>query len=409
MEHTPADEASLEASGVFDLVADTAWEREIEGTRVLFGAHRIDDLGPLVSDLHGQRVLLVADPGITAAGHCQRAMASLERAGLQPLLFDTVDENPTDENVAEGVRAASDHAADFLVALGGGSAMDCSKGINFLYSNGGSMADYEGFGRAKKAMLSSVAVPTTAGTGSEAQSYALITASATHRKMACGDAGARFRAVILDPSLTASVPSRTAAASGLDAVAHAVESYVAKNRSAASARLARTAWTTLDQHLASAMESPGDHLEWGAMQIAAFLAGAAIERSMLGAAHACANPLTANHGLTHGVAVALMLPHVVRFNAEAVPELYAELDAARGWRAASRELAGDPGEALACRIEALRTTAGLPSTLREAGLSDGTRSDLTELAELAGKQWTLRFNPRQASTRDLRDLYEMAL
>src|SRR4051794_24567015 len=143
-------------------------------TRVVYGPGTLSRLGELTRELGGSRVLLVTDPGLEEAGHPQRALAALRGAGLDVSVFDGVEENPSARHVGDGLELARRHRTDFLVAVGGGSSMDCAKGINFLYTNGGRIADYQGFGKATRPMLPSVAVPTTAGTGSEAQSYALI-------------------------------------------------------------------------------------------------------------------------------------------------------------------------------------------------------------------------------------------
>ena len=175
-------------------------------TRVVFGVGTLARLGELTRELGGQRVLLVTDPGLEAAGHPQRAAESLRAAGLAVVIFDGVEENPTTKHVEAGLEVAKANAIDFLVAVGGGSAMDCAKGINFLLTNGGRMQDYWGVGKATKPMLASIGVPTTAGTGSEAQSFALIADPETHMKMACGDKKAAFRAAILDPVVTTTQP-----------------------------------------------------------------------------------------------------------------------------------------------------------------------------------------------------------
>src|SRR5204863_4246486 len=143
---------------------------------------------------------------------------------------DAVEENPTSRHVEAGVAAARAHRADLLVAIGGGSAMDTAKGINFVFTNGGQIADYQGFAKATRPMLPSVGVPTTAGTGSEAQSYALIADESSHLKMACGDRKAAFRVALLDPELTVSQPRSVSAVTGIDSVAHALESYVTVKR-----------------------------------------------------------------------------------------------------------------------------------------------------------------------------------
>src|SRR5204863_1384379 len=170
--------------------------------------------------------LLVTNPGLEAAGHPQRALASLRDAKLDVFLFDGVEENPTTRHVEACLSFAQAQQIDLIVAVGGGSSMDCAKGTNFLLTNGGSMADYKGFGKATKPMLPSITVPTTAGTGSEAQSFALIADESTHMKMACGDRKAAFRIAILDPEVTVSQPLKVTAVTGIDALAHAVESYV---------------------------------------------------------------------------------------------------------------------------------------------------------------------------------------
>jgi alcohol dehydrogenase class IV len=369
--------------------------------RLVFGPGTVARLGELVRELGGTRVLLVTDPGLERAGHPQRALASLRAAGLEAFVFDGVEENPETHHVTAGAEAARDHRIDFLVAVGGGSSMDCAKGVNFLLTNGGEMADYKGYGKATKPMLPSVGVPTTAGTGSEAQAYALITDETTHLKMACGDRKAAFRVAILDPELTLTQPPAVTAVTGIDALAHAVESFVCAKRSALSEMLALTAWRHLEPSFGVVLERPDDLEARGRMQLGAHFAGMAIENSMLGAAHACGNPLTAHYGTTHGVAVGVMLPHVIRFNAVAVGSLYDQLASGSGLAN------GEPAaEVLARRLTGLMKSAGLPTTLTECGVS---RTILPLLAEEANGQWTARFNPRPVGEPELLWLYEAAL
>jgi alcohol dehydrogenase len=371
--------------------------------RVVFGAGALARLGELTRELSGRRVLLVTDPGLEGAGHPQRAIQSLRDAGLDVFVFDHVEENPTSHHVEIGERFARERGIDVLVAVGGGSSMDCAKGINFLLTNGGTMADYKGFGKAAKPMLPSVGVPTTAGTGSEAQSYALIADDQTHMKMACGDRKAAFRVAILDPEVTVTQPARLTAVTGIDALAHAIESFVCTVRTPLSQMYAQSAWRLLEPNLEPVLREPG-HLEArAAMQLGANFAGTAIENSMLGACHACANPLTAHYGLTHGVAIGVLLPHVIRFNTPAAAPLYAELVHETGL------LNGDgmaAGEALSRRIEQLLQVAELPRSLSAVGVS---RDILPVLAEEAAQQWTGRFNPRPVSEADLLHIYEAAL
>lgn len=294
-------------------------------TRVVFGNGSLDRLGELARELRGSRVLLVSDPGIIEAGHPARAGRALESAGCSWTLFSEVDENPTVEHVEAGLAVAKEFKPDMIVGLGGGSSMDCAKGINFLLTNGGSMRDYWGVGKATRPMLPLIAIPTTAGTGSEAQSFALIADPETNQKMACGDPKAAAAIAILDPHLTLSQPARVTALTGIDAVSHALETWVCKKRNAVSTMYSREAWRLLSGSLPRVLSVPSDQQARAGMLLGAHLAGAAIENSMMGIAHSCANPLTAHFGIVHGAAVGMMLPAVMRFNSAAVGSLYGEL------------------------------------------------------------------------------------
>lgn len=368
--------------------------------RVIFEPGALNRLGEAVRAVGGTRVLLVTDPGLEHVGHPQRALKVMRDADLAVFTFDGVRENPTEREVGEGVVFARTHHVDCIVAVGGGSSMDCAKGINFILTNGGRMADYKGHGRAAKPMLPSVGVPTTAGTGSEAQSYALITDERSHLKMACGDKKAAFRVSVLDPELTLSQPRSVTAVTGIDALAHAVESFVCTKRNAVSSMCAATAFRHLEPNFERVLRSPFDLAARSAMQVGAYLAGMAIENAMLGVCHSCANPLTAHYGITHGVAIGIMLPHVIRFNAAVVGDLYAEL--VGGSAGANGQ---PPAEALAARVSELTAAAGLPQSLKECNVSD-TILDL--LAEEANQQWTARFNPRPVAHADILKLYQAA-
>jgi alcohol dehydrogenase len=346
-------------------------------------------LGECCTKLAGTRVLLVTDPGLEHAGHPQQAQASIESAGLDCFVFDGVKENPTEREVRAGVAFAQEHRIDLIVAVGGGSSMDCAKGINFLLTNGGRMADYKGHGKATKPMLPSVGVPTTAGTGSEAQCYALITDEITHMKMACGDKNAAFRIAILDPLVTLSQPRGVTAVTGIDAIAHAVESFVCTKSTDASKAISLAAFRKLEPHFEVVLSEPDNLPARTAMQIGSHWAGMAIENAMLGVCHSCANPLTAHYGLTHGVAIGLMLPHVVRFNAAHAD--YTPLM---------------PAETLATRLRALANAANIPATLKDAGVDAGM---LPLLAQEANEQWTARFNPRPVTEREILELYQSAM
>ena len=367
--------------------------------RVIFGENTVDQIGRLTKELGGHRVLLVTDVGLLRSGHVERALHSLQKKSIKVFIFSDVEENPTTRHVENGVRFAKEHAPlDLIIACGGGSAMDCAKGINFLFTNGGTMEDYWGVDKATKPMLPSIGIPTTAGTGSEAQSFALISQEQTHIKMACGDKKAQFRAVILDPTLLTTVPQKVAAVTGIDAISHAIESYVCTKRNLISQMFAREAWRLLEKSFEIILKEPENIAAQSNMLLGAHFAGMAIENSMLGAAHACANPLTAHYNITHGVAAGLMLPHVIRFNSQMTHALYADLIGE------SKNSIG-AAEQLCERILQLKTTAGLPQQLRECRVE---KFVLPELAKAAATQWTAKFNPRPVTENELLELYEMA-
>ena len=202
--------------------------------RLIFGQDSLGQLGALMTEQGGRRALLVSDPGVVAAGHASKAVSCLEAAGIEVFSFEEIDENPTTRHVDKATSFARSNDIDCIVGIGGGSAIDTAKGVNFLITNGGRMEDYWGFGKASKPMLPMIAVPTTAGTGTETQSFALIVNEETNQKMACGDKKSLCKVVILDPQLTLSKPSRVTAASGIDAISHVVESWVSKPRNAIS-------------------------------------------------------------------------------------------------------------------------------------------------------------------------------
>ncbi|HEX8502660.1 MAG TPA: iron-containing alcohol dehydrogenase [Pyrinomonadaceae bacterium] len=370
-------------------------------TRVIFGAGSLSRLGEEARALGFRRALLVADRGLLEAGHVERASRLLEAAGVSAAPFHEFKSNPDAAMVERGRAFAAAAGVDSIVGLGGGSSLDCAKGVNFLLTNGGRMQDYVGYGRARRPLLPMVGVPTTAGTGSEAQSYALISDERTHAKMACGDASAAFRVAVLDAELTLSAPRGVTALAGFDAVAHAVETYVSARRNPLSEIFSREAWRLLEGAYERVLAEPEDVGARGRMLLGSHLAGAAIENSMLGAAHACANPLTARYGAEHGAALAALLPSVIRWNAREVGARYAEL-AGRG----TSQGAGDSGgEALARRVEELAEAGDLRRRLSESGVP---RGDLPSLAAEAAVQWTGRFNPRAFDAAGALEVYEWA-
>lgn len=378
-------------------------------TRVIFGLGAFQQLGQIARELKFKRTLLVADAGMVACGYVDEATKLLNKTGLDVFHFGEFGENPDTAMVEAGRKFAEPLEIDSIIALGGGSSMDCAKGIGFLLAGGGSMKEYWGHDKLSsrqdaKPMLPMLCVPTTAGTGSDGQSYALISDAETHVKMACGDKQAAFKVALLDPRLTVTMPAELTAISGYDAISHAVESFVTKKRNAVSDLFAREAWRLLAANYEQVLADPQNLEARGAMLLGSFYGGTAIENSMLGATHACANPLTKNFGTTHGLAIGLMLPHVVRWNKEAVGARYKELAAIAGLASDAADQT-NAVESLAGRLEQLRAAGGLPNNLSSIGVS---KTNLPGLAEEAAKQWTGSFNPRDWNVEGAMEVYEKA-
>jgi len=355
-------------------------------TRVLFGEGEFSRVGEVARELGGTKCLLVADRGMVEAGYAGEAARSLKARRMEVIAFHDFDTS-TAAAVLAGAELAAPHKIDLIVAIGGGSSLDCAKAINFVASNGGAARDYWGYGKASRPMLPMIAVPTTAGAGSEAQSYAIV--SENHVKMVIGDSKAIFRAAILDPKLTVTQPHALAAATGYDAISHAVETLVSTRRTALSECFSRSAWRLLNGNFERVLKHPEDLNARGAMLIGAHFGGLAIENSMLGAAHACAGPLTEHYPIPHGQAIALLLSHVVEWNSAVSGRHYDEL------------FAGD----LAKRLRELAEIAGLPVFLQDAAVP---REALPRLAEEAASQWTGKFNPRHFDAGAALEIYQNA-
>jgi len=358
--------------------------------RLIFGPGRVAELGTEVAALGVSKVLIVTDAGIVAAGHVDRAVALLTAAGIATTVYEGAHANPSESDIEACRSFVAKLRPEALIGLGGGSSMDTAKGCNFLLHNGGRMADYRGYGLAKKPMLPFIAIPTTAGTGSECQSYALVSSDLTHEKMACGDPKALACLAILDPELTASQPQSVATLTALDALSHALESAVCTTRNPISAAFSSQAFDLIASSIRNVITGTADLETRGRMLLGAAMAGSAIENSMLGAAHAAANPLTASYGIAHGHAVALMLPHVVRLNLgdPAIAAIY-------------QQLGTHLGRPLLAWLAETIDLAGLPCPVIDP-------SAIAQLAEAATQQWTGRFNPVPMTAATFTALYNNA-
>lgn len=385
-------------------------------TRLEFGVASLGRLPAIAREVIGDavgdrapRVFLVTDRGVLAAGHAPRARDLLAADGFTVEVFAQTHENPDADDVAACRTALGDFDPDLFIALGGGSSIDTAKGCAFVLAGGGTMHDYQGYGKARGTLRPLVAVPTTAGTGSEVQSFALIgRGGGSHAKMACGDAQAAPRVALLDPALTLTMPTFVTVCTGLDTLVHAVETAVTTARNEQSGACSQHAFELVNRHFPRVIEGPEDLEARTGMMLAAAQAGFAIEGSMLGAAHSMANPLTAHHDIPHGLAVGLMLPGVMRFNRvdSRASGLYAGLARSTGVCGAVGE--GDAVDALIARVDDLVEVA-LRAIGSERALAAVAAGEVGGLAEEAAGQWTAQFNPRPIGRDDFEQLYRQAL
>jgi alcohol dehydrogenase class IV len=306
------------------------------------------------------------------------------------------------------VDAGAAHAApsgiDLIVGLGGGTSLDCAKAINLALTNadlnkGGRIADYRGYGKATRPLHPMIAVPTSAGTGSESQSDVWLVDSAAKARINVGDLKMTYRVALLDPKLTLTQPPELAAASGYDAISRALETLWSSKRTPISECFSREAWRLLDGSFTRSVRVPEDLEARGAVQLGAHLAGLAAEYSSLGAAHALARSLAANCGLRRGAAHALMLPHVVRWYSEAL----AKEGSSPGISVNGTGAAGYA--ALGARLRDLAAAAELPQALRDTPVPE---SVLPRLAEEAAAEWSARFSPRALDAVAALELYQAA-
>ena len=370
--------------------------------RLIYGCGALNKVPEAIKDMGIQKVLIVTDSGIVSAGYPERLKGILTDAGFESFIYGDSRENPTEQDAENCASVARDFEPDLIIGLGGGSSMDTAKACNFIYTNGGRMEDYMGYGKASKPMLPLICIPTTSGTGSECQSFALISRDSDHKKMACGDPKNAALISVLDPELTVSQPFQVTANTGMDAITHAIETFVSKKANPFSRLYSAEAFRLLALAFPVVLQEPENLEARGAMLLGAAYAGLAIEHSMLGAAHGCANPISARFDVIHGQAVGAMLPSVIRKNSEdtAVKEDYMDL------LSSVTGSESDHYESLADLVESYLEFADLPVRISEFGVKE---EDIPELAEDAESQWTSTFNPVYFSYRDFAEVYGNAL
>lgn len=370
--------------------------------RLVMGTDALDTVAAELTE-RGSGILIVTDPGIVAAGILDLVIGALEISKLPIHTFTEVVGNPDVATVEAASRALESSGADLVVAVGGGSSMDVAKSIALLATNGGAIADYEGADRFAQRPLPIIMVPTTVGSGSEVTKGAVITNPETNVKMVIVSDLLFATIAVLDQRVVANLPGRIAATTGMDALTHAIEAYVALGANPVTDAINLGAIELIGTHLVAASQGDSDALYQ--MLIASSMAGIGFHDAGLGAVHALANTLGAHYGVHHGTANALFLPYVMDYNLPAAERRFARIAAALG-----EDVTGlsdrEGAERAAAAVHRLAAETGVPRTLGELDI-DGSK--LEEMARDAMLQADLPGNPRQASYEDLLELYRRAL
>lgn len=368
------------------------------------GAHK--ELGQQIKALGGTRPFICTDKGITRCSITQQIVDLIKKdTGLDSVVFDDTVPNPTDENVHAGFQVFKDNDCDMIISLGGGSAHDCGKGIGILAANGGHIREYEGINKSAKAMPPFIAINTTAGTASEMTRFCIITDTNRKVKMAIVDWRVTPNVAINDPLLMAGMPPALTAATGMDALTHAVEAYVSTIATPVTDACALKAIELVSKNLRAAVANGCDMAARDAMAYAEYLAGMAFNNASLGYVHAMAHQLGGFYNLPHGICNAILLPHVERFNMIAKLDRFADIAIAMG-----EKIDGiSPRSAAEKALDAIRTLScdiGIPRGLNELGVRE---ADLATMAENAQKDACSFTNPRIATLEQIIEIYRWAL
>jgi len=374
-------------------------------TVALMGVGCAQETGIQAKALGAKHVFLCTDVGMVKLGIADKVKAMIEGAGLKVTVYDGSEPNPTDKNVHDGVKLYFDSGCDAIVSLGGGSSHDCAKGVGMVVGNGGNIRDYEGLNKTTKPMPPFLAVNTTAGTASEMTRFCIITNTDTHVKMALVDWRCTPNVAINDPLLMADMPPSLTAATGMDALTHAVEAYVSTIATPITDACALQAIRLIAKWLRPAVANGTNIEARDKMAYAEYLAGMAFNNASLGYVHAMAHQLGGFYNLPHGVCNAVLLPEVCDFNLIANPERYADIAEALGEKTDGLSTIAAAEKGIAA-IRRLARDVGIPKNLAVLGVKE---ADLTVMAGNAKKDACQLTNPRLATLEQVVGIFKAAL
>ncbi|KOO15653.1 alcohol dehydrogenase [Vibrio xuii] len=371
----------------------------------LMGAGCLKDATDSIQSQGFKKGLIVTDKILSQIGMVKQVQDLLSERDVETVVFDGTQPNPTISNVNDGLTLLTDNDCDFVISLGGGSPHDCAKGIALVASNGGKIADYEGVDQSAKPMLPLIAINTTAGTASEMTRFCIITDEDRHIKMAIVDKHTTPLISVNDPELMLAKPASLTAATGMDALTHAVEAYVSIAATPITDAVAIKAIELIQAHLRAAVENGDDIEAREQMAYAQFMAGMAFNNASLGYVHAMAHQLGGFYDLPHGVCNAILLPHVQRYNAQVCPERLRDVAKAMGVDVEG--MAAEQGANAAIdAIVALAKDVGIPAGIKELGAKS---DDIPTLADNALKDACGFTNPKQATHEEISAIFEAAM
>jgi alcohol dehydrogenase len=367
---------------------------------IIYGAGALNLAGRHAGNLGASKVFVVTDPGVRAAGWTGRVEASLRDAGLSYSVFDAVTPNPKDDEVMAGAECYRREKCDLILAVGGGSPMDCAKGIGVVIGNQGHVLAYQGVDEVPKPGPPLIFIPTTAGSSADVSQFAIINDTRRKVKIAIISKMVIPDISLVDPETTLSMPPELTAATGMDALCHAFEAYVSIAASPLTDMAALRAVELISANLRTTFREPANRASRDAMMMASLMAGLAFSNASLGLVHAMAHSLGGAHGLAHGECNAILLEEVVRYNFSAAAPKYRHLAAAMGLNIDAR--VANPAQAIADGIAALRKQLGIEQRLGDLGVR---REDLAGLARNAFNDPCLGTNPRAAGPSEIAALY----
>ena len=371
----------------------------------VLGSGALELVGRYALNLAAQKAFVVTDPGVVGAGWAEKVVTSLAQMDIPSVMYSNVTSNPRDTEVMEGARQFLDAGCDVIVAVGGGSPMDCAKGIGIVASSGRSILEFEGVDKVDIPGPPLICVPTTAGSSADVSQFAIINDSTRGVKFAIVSKAMVPDVALVDPVACTTLPPALTAATGMDALVHAMEAYVSTASSPVTDLHALEAVRLIGGSLREALASPEQLVFRDAMTMGSLLAGLAFSNASLGMVHAMAHALGGLLDLPHGECNALLLPHVVDFNFTSASRRYLEIAKALGIG-----IEGMPSDAqqerLVASLHALRCSVGLDRSLGELGVS---RRDISRLAKFAHADPCLATNPVAASIQQIEGVYERAI